>query len=72
MSADRTTGAPELVTVIIDGREFQAEAGRNMLDVALSLGFDLPFFCWHPLMGSIGACRQCAVRLYWSGRVGEE
>ena len=63
---------PELVTVVIDGREFRVEAGRNMLDVALSVGFDLPFFCWHPLMGSIGACRQCAVRLFWTGRDGEE
>ena len=63
---------PELVTVVIDGREFRVEAGRNMLDVALSLGFDLPFFCWHPVMGSIGACRQCAVRLFWTGRDGAE
>jgi NADH-quinone oxidoreductase subunit G len=74
MSAgERQSGAgPELVTVSIDGREFLVEAGRNMLDVALSLGFDLPFFCWHPVMGSIGACRQCAVRLFWTGRDGEE
>ena len=74
MSAgERQSGAePELVTVSIDGREFRVEAGRNMLDVALSLGFDLPFFCWHPLMGSIGACRQCAVRLFWTGRDGEQ
>ncbi len=43
-----------------------------MLDVALSLGFDLPFFCWHPILGSIGACRQCAVRLYWTDRQGNE
>jgi NADH-quinone oxidoreductase subunit G len=64
--------APKLVTVIIDGAEYQAEEGRNMLDVALSLGFDLPFFCWHPVLGSIGACRQCAVRLYWTDRQGKE
>ncbi len=43
-----------------------------MLDVALSLGFDLPFFCWHPVLGSVGACRQCAVRLYWVDREGNE
>ena len=65
-------GAPKLVTVIIDGAEYQAEEGRNMLDVALALGFDLPFFCWHPVLGSIGACRQCAVRLYWTDRQGNE
>jgi NADH-quinone oxidoreductase subunit G len=65
-------GEPRLVTVIIDGVEYQAEEGRNMLDVALALGFDLPYFCWHPVMGSIGACRQCAVRLYWTDREGNE
>ena len=70
MSAGDGHGAPRLVTVIIDGAEYQAEEGRNMLDVALSLGFDLPFFCWHPVLGSIGACRQCAVRLYWTDRSG--
>ncbi len=63
---------PRLVTVIIDGADYQAEEGRNMLDVALALGFDLPFFCWHPVLGSIGACRQCAVRLYWTDREGNE
>ncbi|EED34264.1 NADH dehydrogenase i, g subunit [Luminiphilus syltensis NOR5-1B] len=25
---------------------------------------DLPYFCWHPAMGSVGACRQCAVVQY--------
>ncbi len=71
-AADGHGAAPKVVTVIIDGAEYQAEEGRNMLDVALSLGFDLPFFCWHPLLGSIGACRQCAVRLYWTDRDGNE
>ena len=64
--------ARRMVTVEIDGQRFSVEAGRNMLDVALSLGFNLPFFCWHPVMGSIGACRQCAVRQSWVGRDGRE
>ena len=72
VSGGREAAPPKLVTVIIDGAEYQAEEGRNMLDVALSLGFDLPFFCWHPVLGSIGACRQCAVRLYWTDREGKE
>jgi len=67
-----TGGTGELVTVVIDGTEHRVEAGRNMLDIALSLGYDLPFFCWHPVMGSIGACRQCAVRLWWTARDGSE
>ena len=72
VSGGREAAPPKLVTVIIDGQEYQAEEGRNMLDVALSLGFDLPYFCWHPVLGSIGACRQCAVRLYWTDREGNE
>jgi NADH-quinone oxidoreductase subunit G len=72
MSGGDGHGPPRMVTVIIDGAEYQAEEGRNMLDVALSLGFDLPFFCWHPVLGSIGACRQCAVRLTWSDREGKD
>ena len=67
----KENGSEGLVTVEIDGRRFRVEGGRNMLDVSLSLGFDLPYFCWHPAMGSIGACRQCAVRQHWVGRDGK-
>ena len=28
------------------------------------LGIDLPYFCWHPALGSVGACRQCAVKQF--------
>jgi NADH-quinone oxidoreductase subunit G len=62
----------ELVKVTIDGVAYQVEGGRNMLDVCLSLKLDLPYFCWHPALGSVGACRQCAVMLYWTDRRGTE
>ena len=41
-----------------------ANDGQNLLHACLSLGFDLPYFCWHPAMGSVGACRQCAVKQF--------
>jgi NADH-quinone oxidoreductase subunit G len=53
----------------IDGQEYEVEAGQNILQACLSLGLDLPYFCWHPALGSIGACRQCAmsgVALLWA------
>ena len=53
-----------MATIHIDGVAYEAEAGRNLLEVCLSLGLDLPYFCWHPALGSIGACRQCAVVQY--------
>ena len=48
----------------IDGVEYEVEAGKNLLQTCLELGLDLPYFCWHPAMGSVGACRQCAVIQY--------
>ena len=38
--------------------------GENLLHACLSLGLDLPYFCWHPALGSVGACRQCAVKQF--------
>ncbi len=50
-----------MAKIFIDGKEYEVDSSENLLHVALSLGLDLPYFCWHPAMGSVGACRQCAV-----------
>jgi NADH-quinone oxidoreductase subunit G len=52
-------------TLTIDGRRYEVDAeGKNLLHVCISLGLNLPYFCWHPALHSVGACRQCAVKLY--------
>lgn len=48
-------------TIYIDDNPYEVKEGKNLLDAVLSLGEDLPYFCWHPDLGSVGACRQCAV-----------
>ncbi len=53
-----------MVKITIDGRDYEVEEGKNLLHVALSLGLDLPYFCWHPALGSVGACRLCAVKQF--------
>lgn len=53
-----------MATLYIDGTPHEVNAGKNILETCLSLGFDLPYFCWHPSLGSVGACRQCAVKVY--------
>ncbi len=53
-----------MAKIWIDGKEFEVDPTRNMLEVCLELGFDLPYFCWHPALGSVGACRQCAVKQF--------
>lgn len=52
------------IKILIDGLEYMAKEGDNFLHAALSIGHDLPYFCWHPALGSVGACRQCAVKQY--------
>jgi NADH-quinone oxidoreductase subunit G len=51
-------------TIIVDGKSYEVDANDNLLEALLGLGLDLPYFCWHPSMGSIGSCRQCAVIQY--------
>ncbi len=53
-----------MATIVVDGRPYEADPARNLLDVCLSHKLDLPYFCWHPAMGSVGACRQCAVKQF--------
>jgi NADH-quinone oxidoreductase subunit G len=53
-----------LATIYIENEPRQADATQNLLHVLLSLGYDLPYFCWHPALGSVGACRQCAVKQF--------
>ena len=53
-----------MAVIYIDKKPYEAKEGENLLKVCLSLGFDLPYFCWHPALHSVGACRQCAVKLF--------
>jgi NADH-quinone oxidoreductase subunit G len=45
----------------IDGRAVTVPQGTNVLEAAARLGIIIPRFCYHPALGSLGACRVCAV-----------
>ncbi|GGY61112.1 NADH-quinone oxidoreductase subunit NuoG [Marinobacter zhanjiangensis] len=53
-----------MAIIHVDGQDYEVNGAQNLLQACLSLGLDIPYFCWHPAMGSVGACRQCAVRQY--------
>jgi len=59
-----SVGLGAMATIYIDNQPYQVADGQNLLQAVLGLGFDLPYFCWHPALGSVGACRQCAVKLF--------
>ena len=53
-----------MAIIHVDGKQFEVDPADNLLQACLSRGLDLPYFCWHPALGSVGACRQCAVKIY--------
>lgn len=53
-----------MVTINIDGTSYTVEPNGNLLDTCLSLGIDIPYFCFHPALGSVGSCRLCAVKKF--------
>src|ERR687896_2481671 len=53
-----------MATIYVDNKPYAVNERQNLLHQCLSLGFDLPYFCWHPALGSVGSCRQCAVKQF--------
>ncbi|KGT48909.1 NADH-quinone oxidoreductase subunit NuoG [Acinetobacter sp. HR7] len=53
-----------MATIHVDGKSYEVNGSENLLQACLSLGIDIPYFCWHPSLGSVGSCRQCAVTQY--------
>ncbi len=53
-----------MAVIHIDGKTVQVDSADNLLQACLSLGIDVPYFCYHPALGSVGSCRQCAVKQY--------
>jgi len=53
-----------MATIHVDGKTYEVDGSNNLLEACLTLGLDIPYFCWHPALGSVGACRQCAVKQF--------
>ena len=53
-----------MATIHVDGKTHEVNGADNLLQACLSLGLDISYFCWHPALGSVGSCRQCAVKQY--------
>ena len=51
----------EKVSLTIDDRPFEAEAGMTVLEAALAAGIYVPHLCYHPDLDPVGVCRLCMV-----------
>jgi len=50
-------------TFYVDDRAIPFSEGDNVIEAARAAGIDIPHFCYHPALGSVGACRLCMVEL---------
>ncbi|UCG99729.1 MAG: (2Fe-2S)-binding protein, partial [Deltaproteobacteria bacterium] len=53
----------------IDGYKVEGENGRNVLQVALDNGLDIPHLCYHEALKPYGACRLCLVEVKKGDRI---
>jgi len=58
----------EGVSITIDGRPVEAQAGETVLSAARRHGIDIPGLCYHPRLTPTGGCRLCLVKI--DGRPG--
>jgi NADH-quinone oxidoreductase subunit G len=59
MAEDMTQ--PTGVTLTIDGIKLIVPEGTNVVDAARMVGIEIPVFCYHPRLRSVGMCRMCMV-----------
>ena len=52
-----------MVTVTIDGQEFQTEKEKTILDVARGHSIRIPSLCYHPALKPSGSCKLCSVEV---------
>jgi len=51
------------VTIELDGRQVEAQAGSWIIEAADAAGVYIPRFCYHPRMKPVGMCRMCLVEV---------
>jgi NADH-quinone oxidoreductase subunit G len=51
-----------MVEIKVNGKVVEAPAGANLLGfLNEELGLDVPHYCYHPAMTTVGSCRMCQV-----------
>jgi NADH-quinone oxidoreductase subunit G len=55
--------APDTVTLTINGQSVVAPKGMLLVEAAKLIELEIPVFCYHPKLKSVGACRMCLVQI---------
>src|SRR5450432_2347879 len=52
-----------MVTIEIDGKQFEGEQGKTIIEVADEHGIEIPRFCYHKKLSVAANCRMCLVEV---------
>jgi NADH-quinone oxidoreductase subunit G len=66
--SDAKPATDNLISVFIDGVEARCAPGANIVDVAASIGVEIPHYCYHPKLSVSGNCRMCLVEMGLPGK----
>jgi len=58
----------KIVSLRIDGKDFNVEEGMTILEAAKLVGVEIPTLCYHEELEPYGACRICSVEVEKGGR----
>lgn len=56
-------GDANMVKITLNGKTLQVEENQNLIEVARSIGEEIPHFCYHPGLSVAGQCRLCLVEI---------
>lgn len=51
----------QMLSIEIDGKQYDVEAGRSVIEVADEVGVPIPRFCYHDKLSIAASCRMCLV-----------
>ncbi|MDM8548581.1 2Fe-2S iron-sulfur cluster-binding protein [Desulfobacterales bacterium HSG2] len=52
-----------MISITIDGEEYQTEEGATVLQAAKNNGVAIPTLCYHPALRPSGSCKLCTVEI---------
>jgi formate dehydrogenase major subunit len=52
-----------IFTIQINGKEYEAQAGQSILEIAQKQDYYIPSICYHPNLGTIQTCDTCHVHV---------
>ena len=59
-----------MISITINGKQYQAEPGEMVINVLIREGIDIAHLCHHEALPPYGACRLCMVNVAQGGKLG--